>query len=37
MLSLHDEGDIEINAKNVFEDGWTCLHYAIHEGYFEVV
>lgn len=29
--------DIKVDAKNVFDDGWTALHYAVHEGYFEVV
>lgn len=26
-----------MNAKNVFADGWCCLHYAVHEGLFEVI
>jgi ankyrin repeat protein len=37
ILDKEECGEIEVNAKNVFEDGWTCLHYAVHEGYFEVV
>lgn len=29
--------DVDANAKNIFDDGWTALHYAAHEGYFEAV
>jgi ankyrin repeat protein len=29
--------DVNINGKNIFDDGWTALHYAVHEGSSEVV
>ena len=29
--------DVKVDAKNVFDDGWTALHYAVNEGYLEVV
>ncbi len=29
--------DVDVEAKNVFDDGWTALHYAVHEGMLEVV
>jgi Ankyrin repeats (many copies) len=32
-----EDGEIDIDAKNVFEDGWTCLHYAVHESYFPLI
>ena len=28
---------MDVDAKNVFDDGWTALHYAVHEGYLEAV
>lgn len=38
LLECSDEdGEIDIDAKNVFEDGWTCLHYAVHESYFPLI
>jgi hypothetical protein len=24
--------DVKVDARNVFDDGWTALHYAVHEG-----
>jgi ankyrin repeat protein len=29
--------DVNVNTKNIFDDSWTALHYAVHEGYLEVV
>lgn len=26
-----------MNEKNKFDEGWTALHYAVHEGNFELV
>jgi len=34
---LLEENEVDVNAKNAFEDGWTCLHYATHEGHLEAV
>lgn len=28
--------DVYVEAKNIFDDGWTAMHYAVHEGYFDV-
>ena len=28
--------DVKIDAKNIFDDGWTALHYAVHEGSLEI-
>ena len=28
---------MDLDAKNVFDDGWTALHYAVHEGYIEII
>ena len=29
--------DVDVNSKNIFDDNWTALHYAVHEGFIEVV
>jgi ankyrin repeat protein len=31
------KSDVKVDAKNVFDDGWTALHYAVHEGSYEIV
>lgn len=28
---------MKVDAKNMFDDGWSALHYAVHEGYFDAV
>jgi ankyrin repeat protein len=37
IIELLNKDDVSVDAKNIFDDGWTALHYAVHEGYFEVV
>mmetsp|Transcript_30356 Transcript_30356/g.29696 ORF Transcript_30356/g.29696 Transcript_30356/m.29696 type:complete len:154 (+) Transcript_30356:1438-1899(+) len=29
--------EVKVNEKNIFEENWTCLHYAIQEGHFEAL
>ncbi|CDW89321.1 protein kinase domain containing protein [Stylonychia lemnae] len=29
--------DVKVSQRNIFDDGWTALHYAVHEGNFQVV
>lgn len=31
------KSDVKVDARNVFDDGWTALHYAVHEGSFEII
>ena len=31
------KSDVKVDTKNIFDDGWTALHYAVHEGYLEAV
>jgi len=29
--------EANINAKNLYDDNWAAIHYAVHESYFEAV
>ena len=31
------KSDVNVDAINVFDDGWSALHYAVHEGTLDVV
>ena len=37
IKDLLKKRDVDVNAKNIFDDSWTALHYAVHEGLMEVV
>jgi ankyrin repeat protein len=29
---LLNKSDVKVDQKNIFDDSWTALHYAVHEG-----
>lgn len=29
--------DVKVDSKNIFDDSWTALHYAVHEGNIPVI
>ena len=31
------KSDVKVDSRNVFDDGWTGLHYAVHEGTLEII
>jgi ankyrin repeat protein len=37
VRDLLKKNDVDTDARNIFDDGWTALHYAIHEGCFSIV
>jgi len=37
IKELIKKKDVDVEAKNIFGDNWTALHYAIYVGYFEAV
>ena len=34
---LLKKSDVKVDQKNVFDDSWTALHYAVHEGNMPVI
>lgn len=37
LEELLKKSDVKVDTKNAFDDGWTALHYAVHEGNMPII